>query len=53
MLSLIAHPVSGLLPAHCLQMSHEDYIRAIGCVRQLDLAHFDHLIWPTLLASYG
>ena len=23
-----------------------------GCVRQLDLAHFDHLIWPTLSASY-
>ena len=30
MLALIAHPVSGLLPAHCLQMSHEDYIRAIA-----------------------
>jgi len=41
MLALIAHPVSGLLPAHCLQMSHEDYIRAI--------AVFVNLIWPILI----
>jgi transposase len=46
--ALAGHIVLERLPAYAPELNPVEYIWGYMCFRQLDLAHFDALNWPTL-----